>query len=406
MRVYRRKYKDRHGHERTGRTWWLLAYVGGARFHQSLRTRDKRAAELIAADLMRREELKRAGIEDPFSEHHEKRLKEHVADFEKTLRARDVVERYLEDRMGCLRAFVEDAGAERLKDLSLPGASGFLSKVKAAGVSARTVNRCYQALKQFGLWLVRTRRVQFDPFDGLKTLNEEADRRHVRRALTPEEARAADRGGAHAPPVLDLPRQEGRAHLARLRAAGSRRWVRFARSIYALALGTGLRKGEIRRLRWCDVDLEPGEITVPAASAKSRRDQHLRLAAATMAHLAAARPLDASPEDPVVPRAPSPTRAPSTPDLEAAGIAREGEDGRVVDFHALRTTYISWLAAGGVHPSVAQQLARHASIETTMERYTDLSLLDTGRRRGGPAAARGAPRQARPAHLDTARVGP
>jgi integrase len=79
-----------------------------------------------------------------------------------------------------------------------------------------------------------------------------------------------------------------------------------------------------------------------------------------------------------VPEGTFPTTRTFHADLQAAGIAREGEDGRVVDFHALRTTYISWLAAGGVHPRVAQQLARHASIETTMARYTDLSLLDLG----------------------------
>ena len=65
---------------------------------------------------------------------------------------------------------------------------------------------------------------------------------------------------------------------------------------------------------------------------------------------------------------------------------------------ALRTTYITWLAVTGAHPKTAQALARHASIETTMERYTDLSLIDMGgtvdrlplpkakRRRGRPVA--------------------
>ena len=87
-------------------------------------------------------------------------------------------------------------------------------------------------------------------------------------------------------------------------------------------------------------------------------------------------------------------------DLEAAGIPRMDAEGRVVDVHALRTTFISWLAMTGAHPRVAQALARHASIETTMERYTDLALLDTagtverlpapgsaGRARKGGAAA-------------------
>jgi integrase len=57
-------------------------------------------------------------------------------------------------------------------------------------------------------------------------------------------------------------------------------------------------------------------------------------------------------------------------------VPREDAEGRVIDFHALRTTYVSWLAMTGAHPRLAQDLARHASIETTMARYTDLSMVD------------------------------
>jgi hypothetical protein len=48
-----------------------------------------------------------------------------------------------------------------------------------------------------------------------------------------------------------------------------------------------------------------------------------------------------------------------------------GDDaGRVLDFHAFRHTYVSSLAAGGVHPKDAQTLARHSTITLTMDRYT------------------------------------
>ena len=57
-------------------------------------------------------------------------------------------------------------------------------------------------------------------------------------------------------------------------------------------------------------------------------------------------------------------------DRKAAGIAARDDAGRVVDFHALRHTFISNLAAGGVHPKTAQTLARHSTITLTMNRYT------------------------------------
>jgi integrase len=50
--------------------------------------------------------------------------------------------------------------------------------------------------------------------------------------------------------------------------------------------------------------------------------------------------------------------------------------GRVVDFHGLRHTFISSLASGGVHPKIAQTLARHSSITLTMDRYTHLQVAD------------------------------
>jgi len=41
-----------------------------------------------------------------------------------------------------------------------------------------------------------------------------------------------------------------------------------------------------------------------------------------------------------------------------------------LDFHALRHTFGSLLAASGIHPKVAQELMRHSDINLTMSRYT------------------------------------
>src|SRR5262249_9229869 len=50
--------------------------------------------------------------------------------------------------------------------------------------------------------------------------------------------------------------------------------------------------------------------------------------------------------------------------------------GRVFDFHALRHQYVSNLAAAGVHPKIAQTLARHSTITLTLDRYTHVGLHD------------------------------
>ena len=44
--------------------------------------------------------------------------------------------------------------------------------------------------------------------------------------------------------------------------------------------------------------------------------------------------------------------------------------GRYAEFHSLRHTTGSLLAAAGTHPKVAQSIMRHSSIDLTMSRYT------------------------------------
>lgn len=53
-------------------------------------------------------------------------------------------------------------------------------------------------------------------------------------------------------------------------------------------------------------------------------------------------------------------------DLEAIGIEQKDSAGRIADFHTLRHTFVTMLARSGVHPNVAQKLARHSSIGLTM----------------------------------------
>ena len=53
-----------------------------------------------------------------------------------------------------------------------------------------------------------------------------------------------------------------------------------------------------------------------------------------------------------------------------AEIPYQDESGRYADFHALRHTFTTNLAKARVHPKTAQVLARHSTINITMELYT------------------------------------
>jgi len=63
-------------------------------------------------------------------------------------------------------------------------------------------------------------------------------------------------------------------------------------------------------------------------------------------------------------------------DLRAAKLDGEDDQGRIVDFHSFRVTFITRLSQAGVHPWTAQALARHSKLELTMRTYTDVRLLD------------------------------
>jgi len=62
-------------------------------------------------------------------------------------------------------------------------------------------------------------------------------------------------------------------------------------------------------------------------------------------------------------------------DLMAAGIDPETDSG-VIDFHALRGTYISHLVSSGASVKTCQTLARHSSPVLTIGIYAKASLHD------------------------------
>jgi len=64
-------------------------------------------------------------------------------------------------------------------------------------------------------------------------------------------------------------------------------------------------------------------------------------------------------------------------DLATAGIAKADEQGRTVDFHALRYTFATNLHRSGVSSRIAQQLMRHTDPRLTANIYTDAQALDT-----------------------------
>jgi integrase len=265
------------------------------------------------------------------------------------------------------------------------------------GISPQTSNFYLQAAKQFCVWMASplNKRAYQSPLVGMEKLNVTTDRRHDRRPLSPEELHwlldTTERG-------YSKPGPDGKLLLIvqvvdRYGMSGPDRAM-----LYRVAVETGFRSSELRSLIRASFQLgvDPN-VTIAAAYAKNRRRDTLPLKLDTAAMLEKhftgkmpVAPVFVMPKtDQIIHMFRADLEAAHTAWIAAAGSQQERTEragdtflaycddaGRYADFHALRHTFISNLAAGGVHPKTAQRLARHSTITLTMDRYTHLRRED------------------------------
>lgn len=349
---------------------WMISWFDGTgtRKTRSSGTTDKKAADALAAKLERDAMLRREGVVDPradgFAEGAKRPLLEHVEKFAEYLRDKGDTERHALDREQQLRALIERMKVSRVAHLTPARVQGALADLrKERDLALRTLSRYLVAAKALTRWLVREGLLQSDPLAGLSRFNAETDRRLVRRALTHEEATAliaaAERGG---------------------RAVGLSGRDRAA--LYRIALGTGFRASEIGSLtpESFDLDGDMPTITVKAGYSKNRTEavQPIR---ADLAH--ALRPWlseKARGERVFAVRELRYSAARMVrKDLAIAGIAVKDEDGSVIDFHALRHSYITEVVRAGASVKEAQTLARHKTPDLTFRVYAHARLHDLTR---------------------------
>jgi integrase len=153
------------------------------------------------------------------------------------------------------------------------------------------------------------------------------------------------------------------------------------RVAWAVALYAGLRRGEIRGLRWCDVDFERGLIRVeqswddragpvePKSRAGRRR---VPMAKPLRAQLAAHRLRSAGGEEELV------FARPDGRAIHAEALARRArrawkERGMApIGLHECRHTYAAFMIAAGVNAKALSAYMGHSSITMTLDRYGHL----------------------------------
>jgi integrase len=159
------------------------------------------------------------------------------------------------------------------------------------------------------------------------------------------------------------------------------------RTIYLVAVNTGLRRGELLGLRWQDVDLSRQLLHVRRSLGRIRDEEHYVVREMAVKTRQSRRTIDLSPT--VVAaltarRTGGDTHADYIFLSRASGPIDPSNLNRVfrrhlalaglphIRFHDLRHTHASLLIAAGVHPKAIQARMGHASITTTLNTYGHL----------------------------------
>jgi integrase len=243
-----------------------------------------------------------------------------------------------------LRRLVRECGWTRLADMTPTSFQTW--RKEQADKAPKTLNEYLAVLSAFWTWLRKQGRVATNPFELVERTDTRGKERIQRRALSDAEA----------------------ARL--LQVAGKNQLA------YMLPLYAGLRRNEVKTLRWSNVVLgeSGGMLRVHAAVNKNRKEQALPLHLELVKALQKEKPRDGKADDLVLSNG-VPKMKEFRQDLKKAGIPFLDERGHRADYHALRTTFITRLSTMKVHPRLAMELARHSDLKLTMKNYTDVGQL-------------------------------
>jgi site-specific recombinase XerD len=343
---------------------------------------DKTAAQAMLSALVKKMAYKAAGLHTGFEEHHKRKIDVHVEDFEKYLKNKGSTQGYVDRTKAQITAVLEATKVTRIVEISASRVQAYLGELRQKDFGITTVNHYLRAIKMFTRWLVRDHRTDDDRLAHLSQMNADTDRRRIRRPLSPEEFDWLLRITETAPPLHNLSGRD-RAML------------------YLIGCYTGFRRNEIRSVCPSSFSFasDPPTLTIQAGYSKRRRQDVIPLRADLAARLSEwiAEKALPSPCDPLITSRLQRTAEMLRADLDRARLAwikeatteaeqearkesqfllETNQTGHVVDFHALRKTFITNLTRSGVAPKTAQMLARHSSIDLTMNTYTMLGVMD------------------------------
>ncbi len=336
---------------------WIAFFhdADGVRRKRSTGTTNRRDAAELQARWVKEARDVRAGLVDPDAirrrDERARPLADHVREYFESWRTKPRTKNSIGVRTSQLRTLLRQFRAilkrePRLADFTPDLVSRAMRAEVDAGRGLGTANNLRALAVTFAAWLTGDGRADLASFGKrVGRFDADLDRRRERRPLTPEELAS----------LFTVARSRGRFL-----------W-------YALAYYAGLRRGELGRLAWGDVDLARGVLRV--RNTKAGRLDEVPMHPALAEALEAERPLLAPTALATRRIFPHPvSRRTRRLDFERAGIADRDESGRFADLHAMRATMCTTLLDRGVPATKVQRILRHANLSTTLRHYHKLSL--------------------------------
>lgn len=357
------------------RRWYVrLRDPATGRWREWKAYHDRQASGALEIDILKRIERGEAGLIDPTAAHRKTALDAHLLAFESHLEDKNNTRDHIDKALSRCRRIIQQIDAQVAGDISAEAVDAALAGFRRGGISLSTSNGYFRAMRTFCRWLLRTGRIAANPLAGLSCAKvTDADRKRKRRPLTDDEASR----------LISTTRQSPESFTG---LSGPDRAM-----LYLMAINTGLRASELASLTPESFELDDpstgsGRASQPMVRCQGGYTKNGQEAELPLRHDVAERLrgwlADKPAGEPVWPGTWASQRHGAEMlriDLTAANIEAEDHRGRVLDFHALRHTFISNLARAGVHPRNAQALARHSTIDLTMNTYSHVSMNDLAR---------------------------
>ena len=289
-------------------------------------------------------------------------LVKNVADYQTSLRAGGKSETHIQGTVNRIRAIINFCGWKTIKDIEAFRVDRYLQNLRTANRSATTINHYQAALRAFCGWLKRYGRMQNNPVDFMNKLKTHPAQRGI---LTAEQFRTLiEKTVDNKQEFYEIRRKKLKFQLSGPSRA----------TLYLVAGLTGFRRGELLSMRWSDVILNENN---PAILLDGSRTKNHRNAVQPIPNglcrmlFCWKQTLNPGSDEPLFHNFTEHGR-PSEwirEDLKAANLPTKDYEGRKIDFHSLRGSYITFLANSQTPVRVTQELARHSNPALTMNVY-------------------------------------